>query len=287
MSQPAPAPSRGVKVGVLALQGAFNLHEQVLNQLGVTAVQVRTPEELAAVDRLIIPGGESSTISKLLDSNHLADPLADRLADDLPVLGTCAGLILLATEVLDGYGGQHCFGAVDMVVRRNGYGRQSDSFTAPLLVLDWGTPFSGVFIRAPVVESVGDDVEVLAALDGRPVMCRQNSVMVSSFHPELAGDNRIHRWFTDPEWPGRTGPTNPSLDRNPEEPSTGVAGMNRADQPEPDHTPEEPSTGVAGMNRADQPEPDHTPEEPSTGVAGMNRADQPVTRTFGRIAEQE
>ncbi len=186
-----------MKVGVLALQGAFGLHEQVLNRLGVAAVQVRTPEELAEVDRLVIPGGESTTISKLLDANHLADPLADRLAEGLPVLGTCAGLILLSSKVVDGYGGQHCFGAIDVVARRNGYGRQSDSFTSPVTIDGWEPQFPGVFIRAPVVESVGEGVEVLAELDGVPVMCRQGPVLVSSFHPELADDHRVHRWFVD------------------------------------------------------------------------------------------
>lgn len=188
-----------MKVGVLALQGAFGLHETVLNRLGVAAVQVRTPEELAEVDRLVIPGGESTVISKLLDVNNLADPLADCLAEGLPVLGTCAGMILLSSEVVDGYPDQRCFGAVDAVVRRNGYGRQSDSFRALLDVRGWGSDFPGVFIRAPVIESVSPHVEVLAELDGVPVLCRQGSVVVSSFHPELADDDRIHRWFLEQE----------------------------------------------------------------------------------------
>ena len=188
-----------MKVGVLALQGAFGLHERVLSRLGVAPVQVRTPEELAEIDRLVIPGGESTAISKLLDANGLVDPLADRLADGLPVLGTCAGLILLASEVVDTYPGQHCLGAVDVAVRRNGYGRQSDSFSAPIAIEGWDSAFPGVFIRAPVVESVGAGVEVLAELDGVPVLCRQGSVVVSSFHPELADDDRIHRWFTEQE----------------------------------------------------------------------------------------
>ena len=188
-----------MKVGILALQGAFGLHEQVLNRLGVAAVQVRTPEELAEVDRLVIPGGESTAIAKLLDANRLADPLADRLGDGLPVLGTCAGMILLASEVVDGYPGQRCFGAVDVAVRRNGYGRQSESFHAPIEVEGWESAFPGVFIRAPVAESTGPGVEVLAELDGVPVLCRQGSAVVSSFHPELADDDRIHRWFVEQE----------------------------------------------------------------------------------------
>ena len=188
-----------MKVGVLALQGAFGLHEQVLNRLGVAAVQVRTAEELAEIDRLVIPGGESTAISKLLDANDLADPLADSLARGLPVLGTCAGLILLASEVVDGYPGQRCFGALDVSVRRNGYGRQSESFHALVNVDGWKSAFPGVFIRAPVVESAGTDVEILAELDGIPVLCRQGSAVVSSFHPELAEDDRIHRWFVEQE----------------------------------------------------------------------------------------
>ena len=188
-----------MKVGVLALQGAFGLHEQVLNRLGVAAVQVRTPEELAEIDRLVIPGGESTAISKLLDANGLDVPLADRLAAGLPVLGTCAGMILLASEVVDGYPDQHCFGAVDVAVRRNGYGRQSESFSALIEVEGWESAFPGVFIRAPVIESASPDVDVLAELDEVPVLCRQGSVVVSSFHPELADDDRIHRWFLEQE----------------------------------------------------------------------------------------
>ncbi|WP_420640313.1 pyridoxal 5'-phosphate synthase glutaminase subunit PdxT [Candidatus Poriferisocius sp.] len=186
-----------MKVGVLALQGAFGRHEQVLSALGAAPVEVRTPAELAEVDRLVIPGGESTAISKLLDANGLAQPLADRLADGMPVLGTCAGMILLAAGVVDGYPGQRCFGAVNVAVRRNGYGRQSDSFHTDLAIMPWEEPFPGVFIRAPVVESVGDGAEVLAELDGRPVLCRQGSAVVSAFHPELAGDDRLHRWFLD------------------------------------------------------------------------------------------
>ncbi|MXW43061.1 MAG: pyridoxal 5'-phosphate synthase glutaminase subunit PdxT [Acidimicrobiia bacterium] len=188
-----------MKVGVLALQGAFGLHEQVLEQLGVGVVRVRTPEHLAEVDRLIIPGGESTTMSKLLDANALAAPLADRLADGMAVLGTCAGMILLASQVQDGYPAQHCFAAVDVAVRRNGYGRQTDSFHAPLSVQlgAWQGDFSGVFIRAPKVCAVGTDVEVLAQLDGVAVMCRQGLAVVSAFHPELSGDHRIHSWFLE------------------------------------------------------------------------------------------
>ncbi len=186
-----------MKIGVLALQGAFGLHERVFNRIGVTAFQVRTAQELAEADRLVIPGGESTAISKLLDANGLTAPLADRLAGGLPVLGTCAGLILLAAEVVDGYPGQHCFGAVNVAVRRNGYGRQSESFRAKIDVGGWEPAFPGVFIRAPVVESAGPEVEVLAELAGRPVLCRQGAAVVSCFHPELAEDDRVHRWFAE------------------------------------------------------------------------------------------
>ncbi len=188
-----------MKVGVLALQGAFGLHQKVLEELGAAVVQVRTPEQLAGVDSLVIGGGESTTMSKLLDANHLAQPLAERLVAGMPTLGTCAGMILLASDVLDGYPSQHCFGAVDVAVRRNGYGRQADSFHTQLKVtLDASqNDFTGVFIRAPKVCELGDAVDVLAELDGVAVMCRQGAVVVCSFHPELTADTRIHRWFLE------------------------------------------------------------------------------------------
>ncbi len=158
-----------MKVGVLALQGAFREHREVLDALGVEALEVRTPEDLGALDALILPGGESTTMSKLLDTSRLRAPLAERLADGLPVLGTCAGMILLATEVVDGRPDQQSFGAIDVTVRRNGYGRQRDSFEAPLDVIGLaGGPFPGVFIRAPLIESVGPGTDVLSSHDGRP-----------------------------------------------------------------------------------------------------------------------
>jgi 5'-phosphate synthase pdxT subunit len=148
-----------VKVGVLSLQGAFREHREVLDALGVEAVEVRTPSGLGALDALIMPGGESTTMSKLLDSSELREPLGALLADGLPVLGTCAGLILLAREVLDGRPDQQSFGAIDVSVRRNGYGRQRDSFEAALDVRGLGGgSFPGVFIRAPRVESTGPGV---------------------------------------------------------------------------------------------------------------------------------
>lgn len=185
-----------MKVGVLALQGAFARHVALLTRLGVGAVEVRTPDDLADVHGLVIPGGESTTISKLLDANGLFDPVAERLAAGTPALGTCAGMILLATEVLDGRPDQRSFGAVDIAVRRNAFGRQVDSFEADLDVRGIeGPPVHAVFIRAPFVERAGDDVDVLAELEGHPVLVRQGPVVATAFHPELGGDDRIHELF--------------------------------------------------------------------------------------------
>ncbi|HEY7106872.1 MAG TPA: pyridoxal 5'-phosphate synthase glutaminase subunit PdxT [Acidimicrobiia bacterium] len=187
-----------MKIGVLALQGAFREHREVLDALGVEAVEVRAPEQLGAVDALVLPGGESTTMSMLLDSAGLRAPVAAMLEDGVPVLGTCAGMILLATEVLDGRPDQRPFGAIDLAVRRNGYGRQRDSFEVELDVRGLpGGPFPGVFIRAPVVESVGGDVDVLATHDGHPVLARTGRVWVTSFHPELSGDLRLHDAFLE------------------------------------------------------------------------------------------
>ena len=136
-------------------------------------------------------------MSMLLDSSGLRPPVADRLADGMPTFGTCAGMILLATRLADGRYDQQSFGAIDLDVRRNGYGRQIDSFEKDLVVTGLDEPFHGVFIRAPVVDRVGDDVEILATVDGAPVLCLQGTVMVSSFHPEMSGDTRIHARFLD------------------------------------------------------------------------------------------
>ena len=182
-------------VGVLALQGAFAAHEQALAEVGATTRQVRTPADLSGVQGLVLPGGESSVMSKLLQTSGLFDEIAARLAEGMPVFGTCAGMILLATEVLDGRPDQRSFGAIPMAVRRNGYGRQIDSFETDLQVQGDPTPFHGVFIRAPKVESVGATVQVLAEHDGVPVLARHGNVMVASFHPELTGDARLHRRF--------------------------------------------------------------------------------------------
>ena len=185
-----------MKVGVLALQGAFAAHAAVLRALDAEPREVRTTDDLDSVDALVLPGGESTTMSMLLETSGLFDPIATRLADGMPALGTCAGMILLGSAILDGREDQRCFGAVDIAVRRNAFGRQVDSFEADLVLgeLDGG-PFRAVFIRAPFVERTGPDVEVLATVDGHPVLCRQGSVTVSAFHPELSDDLRLHDRF--------------------------------------------------------------------------------------------
>jgi 5'-phosphate synthase pdxT subunit len=183
-------------IGVLALQGAVARHVHAIERLGLEAVEVRTADQLDRVDALVLPGGESTTMSKLLDANELFAPLAERLADGMPALGTCAGMILLATDVLDGRPDQRCFGAVDIAVRRNAFGRQVDSFEADIALAGLDeAPVHAVFICAPVVERVGDHVHVLADVGGRPVACRQGDVIVTSFHPELSEDLRVHELF--------------------------------------------------------------------------------------------
>jgi len=194
-------------IGVLALQGDVREHVHALRRCGVATTAVRRPHELAEVDGLVLPGGESTTMSRLLDTFDLLEPLRKRLADGLPVFGSCAGMILLATEVLDGRADQHQLDGLDMTVRRNAFGRQVNSFEADLDVagLD-GPPVHAVFIRAPWVERVGDGVEVLARVPetraagsaaGRIVAVRQGPVLATAFHPELTGDGRVHRLFCD------------------------------------------------------------------------------------------
>lgn len=189
--------SNSTRVGVLALQGAVELHRHALARLGVESLEVRTPEQLEQVDALVIPGGESSTMSKLLLLNGLREPLGARLGAGMPAFGTCAGMIVLADEILDGRADQISFGAIDIAVRRNAFGRQIDSFETDLSVVGLDeSPVHAVFIRAPVVERVGPEVEILAAVDeGRPVACRQGRVLVTSFHPELGDDLRLHELF--------------------------------------------------------------------------------------------
>lgn len=192
-----------MKVGVLALQGGFRPHAEALRALGADVVEVRRPSDLAAVDALVLPGGESTAIGRLLVTSGLAEPLAVRLGEGMPALGTCAGMILCAAEVLDGRPGQPALRAVDIAVRRNAHGRQRESFEAPLPVEGLaGGPFPGVFIRAPRVERVGDGVEVVARLpgddaggEGEPVAVRQGPVTLCAFHPELSGDLRVHQRF--------------------------------------------------------------------------------------------
>jgi pyridoxal 5'-phosphate synthase pdxT subunit len=186
-----------VKAGVLALQGAFREHREVLDALGVEAVEVRTPEHLSGIDVLFLPGGESTTITKLLDTSGLRAPLGAALADGLPVFGTCAGLIVLAREAHDQHGvpAPPVFGLLDCTVARNGYGTQRDSFEAALRIVGIEGTFPGVFIRAPVIESVAPGVEVLASHDDRPVLVRDGRVWAATFHPELSGDLRLHQRF--------------------------------------------------------------------------------------------
>jgi 5'-phosphate synthase pdxT subunit len=186
-----------MKVGVLALQGGFRPHVEALSALGADALEVRLPRDLATADALVMPGGESTTVGRLLETSGLIEPLQERLAGGMPVLGTCAGLILLASEVLDGRPDQVSLGAIDLTVRRNAHGRQNQSFEAALEITGLsGGAFPGVFIRAPGIERVGQGADVLARLTtGEPVAARQAAVTVCAFHPELAGDLRLHQHF--------------------------------------------------------------------------------------------
>lgn len=185
-----------MKPGVLALQGAFREHCELLEHLDVEVLEVRVPEDLAGIDALILPGGESTTMGKLLVTSGLLEPLRSALRDGMPVLATCAGLILLAREVLDGRPDQVGLDLLALEVRRNAYGSQLQSFEVSLEVTGLvGGPFPGVFIRAPVIESVGADIDVLAVHDGHPVLVRSGPAWGATFHPELSGDLRIHQQF--------------------------------------------------------------------------------------------
>ena len=185
------------KVGVLALQGDFREHIAVLNSLGADAIGVRRPSELADVSGLIIPGGESSVMDKLSRQFGMAEPLRAAIADGLPVWGTCAGLIMLADDILDGIAGQQTIGGLHLTVRRNAFGSQLDSFETDLDIPVLGEPpVNAVFIRAPIVESTSDAVTTLASLqDGRVVAVEQGSLLGTSFHPEMTGDTRFHEYF--------------------------------------------------------------------------------------------
>ena len=184
-------------IGVFALQGDVREHLATLTVLGAEAFAVRRPEELARCDGLVLPGGESTTMAKLAHTFELLGPLRERVGSGMPTFGTCAGMILLADRIVDGAVGQQTIGGIDMTVRRNAFGRQVDSFEADLDLKGLDQPVHAVFIRAPWVEEVGSDVEVLAEAEGHPVAVRQGHLMATSFHPEVADDGRIHRLFLD------------------------------------------------------------------------------------------
>ncbi|MGW2027039.1 pyridoxal 5'-phosphate synthase glutaminase subunit PdxT [Streptomyces decoyicus] len=185
-------------IGVLALQGDVREHVKALADAGALARPVRRPEELDEVDGLVIPGGESTTMSKLAIVFGMLEPLRAFVAAGKPVYGTCAGMIMVADKLLDAREDQETFGGIDMIVRRNAFGRQNESFEAAIDVTGIpGGPVEGVFIRAPWVESVGGAVEVLATYDGHTVAVRQGNVLATSFHPELTGDHRVHALFVD------------------------------------------------------------------------------------------
>jgi 5'-phosphate synthase pdxT subunit len=177
-----------MKAGVLALQGDFREHARMLAECGATPVMVRSPEELAGVCCLCIPGGESTTIAKLAREHELVEPIRARAGEGMPIFGTCAGMIVLATRV---EGGEPLLSLLDATVRRNAYGRQVDSFEADVDVREIGA-VRAVFIRAPQIEAVGDGVQVLAEHAGAPVLVQQGSIVAAAFHPEMAGDPRLH-----------------------------------------------------------------------------------------------
>jgi pyridoxal 5'-phosphate synthase pdxT subunit len=189
-------------IGVFALQGDVREHLEMLRNAGVNAQPVRRPQELAAVDAMVLPGGESTTMYKLAQTFDLFGPLQERVAGGMPTLGTCAGMILLADSIEGGIDGQQTLGGLDIVVRRNAFGRQVHSFETDLTFAELDEPLHAVFIRAPWVEKVGDGVEVLARVEtggatGRIVAVRQGALMATSFHPEVTGDDRVHRYFVE------------------------------------------------------------------------------------------
>ena len=199
MSATSPA---APTIGVFALQGDVREHLRALTSIGVPAIGVRRPSELEACDALVLPGGESTTMAKLARTFELFEPLRDRIKLGMPVFGTCAGMILLADRVEDGTADQETLGGLDITVRRNAFGRQVDSFEGDLEVAGVDGPVHGIFIRAPWVEEVGVDVEVLARVAhgpaiGKIVAVRQGPVLATSFHPEMGDDLRLHRLFVD------------------------------------------------------------------------------------------
>ena len=183
-----------MRIGVLAVQGNFREHVAALHRLGANAVEVRKPEQLEGLDGLVIPGGESTAIGRLVRLYRLEEAIR---SFEGPVFGTCAGMILLAREAVDGVPGQPLLGEIDIAVRRNGYGRQVWSFEADVRLVGDERPFRGVFIRAPRVEEAGPGVEVLAVLDGEPVLLREGRILVAAFHPELTDDLRVHELFLE------------------------------------------------------------------------------------------
>ena len=190
------------RVGVLALQGDVREHVRMVESAGALATTVRRPSELGGIDAMVLPGGESTTMHKLAVVFEVFEPLRDRIANGMPTFGTCAGMILLADRIEGGIAGQETFGGIDMTVRRNAFGRQVDSFEADVLFEHLDESIHVFFIRAPWVEKVGRDTEVLARVeggdaDGRIVAVRQGHLVATSFHPELTGDDRVHRYFVD------------------------------------------------------------------------------------------
>ena len=185
-----------MRVGVLALQGDFREHIAALNAIGVDSIPVKTESEINAVDALVLPGGESTTIAKLARIFGVFDLIKSKINSGLPVYGSCAGLILLADRILDGVAGQETFGGLDITARRNAFGRQVDSFEGEIEFVGLGN-LNGVFIRAPWVEEVGSGVEILATSHGHPVAVRQGSILATSFHPELTNDYAVHRYFIE------------------------------------------------------------------------------------------
>jgi 5'-phosphate synthase pdxT subunit len=187
-----------MKVGVLALQGDVREHINSLIDCGVEAVAVRRADEIQSVDALVLPGGESTTISQLSEVFGVYQLIKDRIASGMPVYGSCAGMILLAEEILDAKEGQKSFGGLEITVRRNAFGRQVDSFESDIEFADGSTDLMrAVFIRAPWVEKVSDSVQILASVDSHPVAVRSRTALATSFHPELSGDDRIHRYFIE------------------------------------------------------------------------------------------
>ena len=183
------------RIGVLALQGAFAAHAAALQRLGVSTTEVRVAADLEQCDALVLPGGESTTMSQLLETSQLFDPLAKRIAAGMPVFGTCAGMILLSKGIADGRPDQRSFAALDIDVQRNGFGRQLDSFETEIDVLGLDRAFHAVFIRAPRISRIGSEIETLATHGGEPVLVRSKTVMAASFHPEIADDDRVHQLF--------------------------------------------------------------------------------------------